>query len=128
LAFSDGTLPVEHAAEQVRYKLHLPLALKPRQSERLSRDTCHQGVSVSLDDVMTFQPRFVGKCDLVVTDHRQPGKLRCPRYAGGGRKALIWQKSTPAASSSAIIRRPVTVVGIGKLDAVGELAGPLRDA
>jgi hypothetical protein len=58
-------------------------------------------------------------CDLVVADHHQPGKLRCPRYADGLDLAEV--------DHGRILKRdgvpPVTVIAICELDAVGQLAG-----
>src|SRR5438094_10665556 len=49
-AVSDDTLAVEHATEEVGHMPHLFLVLGPSKFERLSRDPCHPGVAIGLDD------------------------------------------------------------------------------
>ena len=123
LTVSDDALVFEHPAEQVGHMLPLLLPFGPAQLERPSVDPRYPDVAVGLDDVMARQPGLVD--DVRPRGDRPPPawKIALPpvrrRRAERFHPAKIEQRGFLKRNGAP----PVTVIGIDKLDPIGQLAG-----
>jgi hypothetical protein len=126
LAVSDDTPAVEHPAEKVGHMPYPILSLMPGQFERLSDDPGNPDVTVGLDDVMALQPRLVDDMRPVSSRPPPAREVALPPVC---RRLTEWPRPAEVDRGRILKSDGVTtvaVVGVNKLDAVGQFAGHYR--